>query len=204
MSLKAKSNALKKYLDRNIENNLENIEEVENVTLKLVEKVENKYLSIEEASKYLNCNPRTIRNRINKDGMPYIMDGNKKLVSIENLNLWKNGKPENIENDFIEDGFIEEPVDNLEVFEYIPSPTENFVTRDEINSYTLALKDFTEVINLIRQEVSEIKSVQEEIIRQKEEEKLSERIKELDLKIEEIKKKKIPFYKKWYKLLFKN
>jgi len=188
--IKAKSNALKLYLTRN---NIENIEEVNDVTLHLVEKVENKFLSIEEASKYLNCNPRTIRNRINKDGMPYVMDGNKKLVSIENLDLWKNGKPDSIENTI-------ETVDNSNVEEYIPMPIENYVTKDELNSYTLALKDFTEAINLIREEVSEIKTAQIAI----QEEKLLERIKELNEKLEEIKQKKIPFYKKWKKLLFKN
>ena len=187
--IKAKSNALKQYLTRNIEN----IEKVNDMTLHLVEKVENKFLSIEEASKYLNCNPRTIRNRINKDGMPYVMDGNKKLVSIENLDLWKNGKPDSIENTI-------ETVDNSNVEEYIPMPIENYVTKDELNSYTLALKDFTEAINLIREEVSEIKTAQIAI----QEEKLLERIKELNEKLEEIKQKKIPFYKKWKKLLFKN
>ena len=79
-----KSNAIKMYLDRN---KIENIGEVENLTIRLVEKVENKYLSVEEAANYLDCTTKTIRNRI-KAGMPYETDKNKYMISIENLEKW--------------------------------------------------------------------------------------------------------------------
>jgi len=154
--LKAKSNALKKYLDRN---RVEKLEEVKNLTIRLVEKVENEYLSVEEAAKHLDCTTKTIRNRI-KAGMPYETDKNKYMISIENLEKWRHGKPEEVEIPEVEE--LEEleqdikqgveTVENLEASEYIPSVVENFVTRDELNSYTLAVKDFTEAINNMKQE----------------------------------------------------
>jgi len=147
-----KSNALKMYLARNLDRNkIENIEEVGNLTIRLVGKAENEYLSIEEAAKYLDCTTKTIRNRINKDGMPYLWDKNKKMISIENLEKWRHGKPDGVE--VPSDGEVEEleqdietevgTVDNSNDAEYIPSVVENFVTRDELNAYTAAIKDFT-------------------------------------------------------------
>jgi len=227
--LYAKSNALKKYLDRNIENSLENEKEVETMTIRLVgkeENMENEYLSIEDAANYLNCTGKTIRNRINKDGMPYVLEKNKKMISIKNLEKWKNGKPEevknmensivgNMENENMEDIKNLEPVDNFEsekisdleiIYEpEIIEPEKKYVTQDELNSYTFALKDFTEAINSLRQEISDVKSVQEEMQRQKDEEKLSERIKELDEKFKTIQEKQnSPWYKKIWSSIIKN
>jgi len=157
----AKSNALKMYLARNLDRNkIENTEEVGKVTIRLVGKAENEYLSVEEAAKYLDCTTKTIRNRINKDGMPYLWDRNKKMISIENLEKWRHGKPDGVKIPLVEE--VEELeqdikqevkiVENSEVSEYIPSVVENFVTRDELNSYTMAIKDFTETINNMKQE----------------------------------------------------
>ena len=155
-----KSNVIKMYLARNLDRNkIENIEEVENLTIRLVEKVENKYLSVEEAAKYLDCTTKTIRNRI-KAGMPYETDKNKYMISIENLEKWRHGKPDGVEIPSIEE--VEELkqdieteveiVDNSNEVEYVPSVVENFVTRDELNSYTSAIKDFTIALSDIRQE----------------------------------------------------
>jgi len=193
----SKSNALREYLDRN---KLENIEKVEPMTIRLVEKVENKYLDIKEAAKHLDCDPKTIRNRI-KTGMPYEKSKNKIIISQENLEKWKDGKPENIEIPILEDLEPEveniETVDNPEVEEYIPVITENFVTRDELNSYTVALKDFTEAIGQLRQEISTVRTAQEEMKKQKEEENLIARIEELDKKIAAVREKQQqPLWKK--------
>ena len=156
-----KSNAIKMYLARNLDRNkIENTEEVGKVTIRLVGKAENEYLSVEEAAKYLDCTTKTIRNRINKDGMPYLWDRNKKMISIENLEKWQHGKPDGVEIPSIEeveeleqDIEIEvETVDNSNEVEYIPSVVENFVTRDELNAYTSAIKDFTIALSDIKQE----------------------------------------------------
>ena len=208
-----KSNALKMYLARNLDRNkIENIEEVENLTIRLVEKVENKYLSVEEAAKHLDCTTKTIRNRI-KAGMPYETDKNKYMISIEILEKWRHGKPEEVEIPEIEavEPEVEnlenenmekvEPVNNSGEVEYIPSVVENFVTRDELNSYTIAVRDFTESINALRQDIGEVKSVQEEMKRQKEEENLLKRILEVEEKLtawrEESKQKK-PLWKRLF------
>jgi len=149
-----KSNAIKMYLDRN---KIENIEEVENLTIRLVEKVENKYLSVEEAANYLDCTTKTIRNRI-KAGMPYETDKNKYMISIENLEKWRHGKPDGVEIPLVEE--IEEleqdieteveTVDNSNDAEYIPSVVENFVTREELNAYTSAINNFTTTLAEIK------------------------------------------------------
>ena len=157
----AKSNAIKMYLARNLDRNkIENTEEVGKVTIRLVGKAENEYLSVEEAAKYLDCTTKTIRNRINKDGMPYLWDRNKKMISIENLEKWRHGKPDGVEIPLeveveeLERGIETEvgTVDNSNDVEYIPSVVENFVTREELNSYTIAVKDFTDAINDMKQE----------------------------------------------------
>ena len=156
----AKSNALKMYLARNLDRNkIENTEEVGKVTIRLVGKAENEYLSVEEAAKYLDCTTKTIRNRINKDGMPYLWDRNKKMISIENLEKWRHGKPDGVKIPLVEE--VEEleqdikqeveTVENSEVSEYIPSVVENFVTQDQLNAYTAAINNFTIALADIKQ-----------------------------------------------------
>jgi len=205
-----KSNALKMYLARNLDRSkIENIEEVENLTIRLVEKVENKYLSVEEAAKHLDCTTKTIRNRI-KAGMPHETDKNKYMISIENLEKWRHGKPDGVEIPSVEE--VEELkqdtkqeveiVENSNDAEYIPSVVENFVTRDELNSYTVAVRDFTEAINLLRSEISAVQLVQEEMKQKQEEENLMKRILEVEEKLtawrEESKQKK-SWWKFWKK-----
>ena len=160
----AKSNALKKYLDRN---RVEKLEEVENLTIRLVEKVENEYLSVEEAAKHLDCTTKTIRNRI-KAGMPYETDKNKYMISIEILEKWRHGKPEEVEIPEIET--VEPEVENLEnenmekvepvnnsepeilVTTLMSVRNNNFVTRDELNAYTVAINNFATALADIKQE----------------------------------------------------
>jgi len=144
-----KSDAIKEYLNRNIEKKVESMANQE------------KLLTIPEAAEYCGLrSDKTIRNWI-KQGMPFVeVPGKtypKKLVSILNLENWRSGKIETkTENMSFSNSEKHEPVDNSEpeilVTTSMSLPNNNFVTRDELNSYTLAVKDFTEAINDMKQE----------------------------------------------------
>jgi len=102
-----KSNALKYYLNRNMEKKVENMEPNQD-----------KLLTIPEAAEYCGLrSDKTIRNWI-KAGMPFVeVPGKtypKKLVSILNLDNWRSGKIETkIENKNFANLENTEPVDNL-------------------------------------------------------------------------------------------
>ena len=144
-----KSNAIKEYLNRNIEKKVESMKNQE------------KLLTIPEAAEYCGLrSDKTIRNWI-KQGMPFVeVPGKtypKKLVSISNLENWRNGKVEtktesmnfsNLEN--------HEPMNNSEPEILVPTsmslPNNNFVTQDQLNAYTTAINNFATTLADIKQE----------------------------------------------------
>jgi len=88
-------------------------------------------------------------------------------------------------------------VESIEVSEYIPSVVENFVTRDELNNYTLVIKDFTEALNHIRAENQELKTENAQL--HKKVEHLISHVSRVDEFIESWRqKKKLPWWRKLF------
>ena len=161
--IKRKSNALKEYLSKKekVEKPMENSDR-------------KKYIGIEEAANYTGKTTKTIRNWIGR-GMPNEFVNGKYFVDIETLDNWKEKKPRKIKfTQESTDGKNNEPVDNsntenIEPEKYSPGPPNNFVTREELNSYTLTIKDFTEALNGLRQDNQELRDRLEQMeLRQKE------------------------------------
>jgi len=205
--LERKRNNLKMYLDRNVDR------KAMNTTNEGVQVMNDRKYTVKEVSEILGVSVRTVEKYISTGKLTVEWGKGKtgkiRLITSEVLQGMKANevvKCENVNESHIlkseEQSY--ETADELKYEICIPEkiePEKKYVTQDQLSAYTVALNSFTESINLLRNEISEVQLAQKEMKQKQEEEKLLIRILDVEEKLtawrEESKQKK-PLWKRLF------
>ena len=211
--IKNKSKAIREYLsilDKSMD------QSYEKVMNEGVQAMNGKKYTVKEVAVLLNVSTRTVEKYISAGKLTIEWGkgrtGKIRLITSEALQDMKANeavKIEEVVNGNNEEQNYEsnensESVDNFEYEMCIPEkiePEKKYVTQDQLSAYTVALSNFTESINLLRSEISEVQLLQTEMKQRQDEENLMKRILEVEEKLaawrEESKQKK-PLWKRLF------
>ena len=209
-NIKSKIDNLREYLKHNYDLNYE---KTVNTTNEGVQAMNDIKYTVKEVSEILGVSVRTVEKYI-ATGKLVVEWGKGKtgrirLITSEALQVMKENEVAKCE--FVNESNVlkseEQNCKTTDEFKYemcIPEkiePEKKYVTQDQLNAYTVALNNFTESINLFRNEISEVQLAQKEMKQMQDEENLLKRVLEVEEKLavwrEESKQKK-PLWKRLF------